>query len=75
MLDYRNHELIKFGGQSGMVTAVDTIKFKPDGNNTIVEYSADIVLRHIFFLATPFVKPSLQKLCDDAEIGMRAKAE
>ncbi len=58
------------GAGSG-VTAVDDIRFQPDGTGTTIDYAADIRLGGLLRLVQPFLGASFRKLARNAVGGMR----
>ncbi len=53
-----------------MITAFDEIICtRKDANTTLVKYRAEISLRGLLWLFTPFVKSGLNKITDQARSG------
>lgn len=60
-------------GLNDNVECYDEITFLSEGNETLMEYRADISLRGIKFLLTPFIISSLKKLEKDCLKGVVQK--
>ncbi len=62
-------------GENDMITANDEITCTKKGEKvTLVNYRADICLKGVVWLFTPFIIPSLNKITEDSRIGLRNKA-
>lgn len=75
MTGYEKFNKIELYGKNTMVEAVDEILFREKGQGTEIEYRADIRLRHIFGLFTPFIRKDLDHLVVEAKAGMIKKCE
>jgi carbon monoxide dehydrogenase subunit G len=62
-------------GEGSNVSAVDDIRFEPDGDGTIVDYRADIRLTGWMRLLAPFAGSAFRKIGDQAAAGMRRALE
>ena len=58
-----------------MIQALDEIHFREKGEQTEIQYKADISLRGFYFLFTPFIKGGLNQLTVEAKSGMKKKCE
>lgn len=66
---------ISLYGENNMIRALDEITCRSRGSNkTELEYKADICLRGIAVLVTPFILRPLSKLAEVARVGCRDKA-
>ncbi len=66
---------ISFCGENDMITAFDEITCRHKGPNlTEMEYRADICLKGIKVLFTPFIMGSLKNIAELARTGCRDKA-
>lgn len=75
MVNYKANSLIHLEAKSSTITAEDLIEFKEKDGGTEITYNADISLRHILWLLTPFVKGDFQELANNAKKGMEAKCK
>lgn len=62
-------------GMSGTTFVLDEMNFKEVANGTEIHYWADISLRHVFKLFTPFIKGDLENMAKGAEEGIKKKIE
>lgn len=60
-------------GENKTTVVVDEIFFEQKGSSTQITYVADISLKHILKIFTPFIMGDLNKLAADAQQGMQAK--
>lgn len=58
-------------GEGSGVAAVDDIVFEPAGTGTTIRYTADIQLRGLMRLLTPFAGGAFQRLGENARDGMQ----
>lgn len=76
--DFRKSEsegYIRLWGENDMITAEDEITCRRKGPNTTqMEYRADICLRGIKVLFTPFILCDLNKITELARTGCRDKS-
>ncbi len=71
--DWKVGETVTLVGRGSTVKAVDTISFAAvpgDANKTRINYVADIGLKGLLSLATPFVQSDLKELQEAAKSGM-----
>ena len=65
------NEKVVLIGEGGIVAAVDTISFAPEGDQTLVTYEADLRLTGIARLAQPFMKSRFDAIGKSAGDGLR----
>lgn len=58
-------------GEGSGISAVDEIRFSPDGTGTLIDYTADIRLGGVLRLIQPFLSQAFAKLGRDALAGMQ----
>ncbi len=58
-------------GSGSGVAAVDDIRFAPSGAGTRIDYTAEIRLRGLMRLATPFAGGAFARIARDARDGMQ----
>jgi carbon monoxide dehydrogenase subunit G len=58
-------------GEGSGVHAIDDISFEPAGNGTTIRYTADIQLRGVMRLLTPFAGGAFRRLAENARAGMQ----
>ncbi len=58
-------------GEGSGVSAVDDIRFEPNGTGTRIDYTADIRLGGLLRLAQPFLGGTFRKIASDALEGMQ----
>lgn len=66
----RPHRVV-LAGEGSSVSAVDDISFAPSASGTTIEYVADIRLKGVLRLLTPFAGGSFRRLADNARAGMQ----
>ncbi|KAL6078149.1 Polyketide cyclase [Balamuthia mandrillaris] len=74
---YEEPHKVVLEGFTSIVHALDEIRFSQDENDpdrTRVEYDADIRLRGVFKLFTPFIRRSIMELAPAAQQGFEGKA-
>lgn len=64
------HRVVLTGEGSG-VSAVDEIRFEPNGSGTRIDYIADIRLRGLRALLTPLARGTFARIARDAREGMQ----
>lgn len=76
VLEFKLNKYIKLKGENDLVEAVDEIFFEPSDkpNTTKVTYKADISLKGVGWLITPFIVKDLEKIAVDCEAGMKKMA-
>lgn len=76
VLEYKHNKYIKLKGENNLVEAIDEIFFEPGDkpNKTKVSYKADISLKGVGWLITPFIVKDLEKIAVDCEAGMIKRA-
>lgn len=62
---------VVLAGEGSGVVAVDDIAFEPAGTGTTIRYTADIQLRGLMRLLTPFAGGAFRKLAENARAGMQ----
>lgn len=62
---------VVLAGEGSGVTAVDDIRFTPDGTGTRIDYTADIRLGGLLRLVQPFLGGAFSKLGREAVAGMK----
>ncbi len=62
---------VVLAGTGSGVEAVDEIVFEPTSTGTLIHYTADIRLRGLMRLATPFAGGALARIARDARDGMQ----
>jgi hypothetical protein len=68
---YKKFELVELVGGNEQINSIDEISFKPiDANTTWLTYQANITLKGLRWLFTPFAMPGLIKLQEDAKQGL-----
>ncbi|MFF9147424.1 SRPBCC family protein [Streptomyces sp. NPDC014861] len=63
-LDVRESARLVFIGENKTVTAVDDLRFEPEGNGTRLTYRASLTFKGIAKLATPFLRSEFERLAD-----------
>ncbi|KAL6051125.1 Polyketide cyclase [Balamuthia mandrillaris] len=74
---YEEPHKVVLEGFTSVVHALDEIRFSQDESDpdrTRVEYDADIRLRGVFKLFTPFIRRSIMELAPAAQQGFESKA-
>ena len=64
-------ERIKLRGENKTVISVDTMIFRPAGDQTEVTYSAEFAFKGAVRYLAPLLRPALNRLGDHAADGMR----
>ncbi|MEO5876003.1 MAG: SRPBCC family protein [Streptosporangiaceae bacterium] len=62
---------VRLVGDNKTIRTIDDLTFEPRDGGTRVIYKVDFVFKGLARLAAPFVKGSLNKLCDDGAAQMR----
>jgi carbon monoxide dehydrogenase subunit G len=62
---------VVLSGEGSSVIAVDDIAFEASGTGTTIDYVADIRLRGLMWLLTPFAGGSFRKVAEKARNGMQ----
>lgn len=75
MTEYEKFKKITLETSNFTTSTVDTISFEQKTPGTNVTYTADICLRHVFKVATPFIMDDLNKLAQTAEAGFRKRSQ
>ncbi|MFF0483033.1 SRPBCC family protein [Streptomyces sp. NPDC004435] len=63
-LDVRESARLVFIGENKTVTAVDDLRFEPEGNGTRLTYRASLTFKGLAKLATPFLRSEFERLAD-----------
>lgn len=74
MIEYQEFKKIVVEGQNFSTRTVDEINFEEKAPGTNVTYIADIQLRHVLKIFTPFIRKDLDKIAETAEQGFRKKS-
>jgi dehydrogenase/reductase SDR family member 12 len=61
--------VVLVGSGSG-IQATDEIRFEPKGDETVVDYTADIVLTGVLRLVQPFLGGTFRKIAENASDGI-----
>jgi carbon monoxide dehydrogenase subunit G len=69
--EFADRELIRLRGENETVTSVDTMTFRVVGSGTEVSYRAEFEFKGVSRLIAPLLKPALERLGNQAEVGMR----
>ena len=64
-------ERIRLRGENKTVIAVDTMTFRSVDAGTEVTYTAEFTFKGLSRIAAPLLKPSFERLGNEAEAGMR----
>jgi hypothetical protein len=75
MIEYQEFKKIAVKGENFTTSTVDEIIFEEKHPGTNVTYIADIQLRHVLKILTPFIRKDLDKLAETAEQGFRKKSQ
>ncbi len=70
IVDFQRPNRVVLVGRGSGVEATDEIRFEPNGDGTIVDYSADIRLTGLLSLAQPFLGGTFRKIAEDASDGI-----
>jgi carbon monoxide dehydrogenase subunit G len=62
---------VVLAGEGSGVSAIDDIAFESTADGTTIHYTADIRLRGVLRLLTPFAGGSFRRLASNASTGMR----
>lgn len=73
--EWARPNVVVLEGEGKQTRAVDRIVFRRAGDRTIVEYEADITLKGIMRLATPFLGGTFDKLGKGAVAGMKERLD
>jgi carbon monoxide dehydrogenase subunit G len=66
VIEHEAPRLLRLRGESDTFTAEDTIRLSPDGEGTVVSYTADFTFTGAAKLAWPLLDAGLQKIGHDA---------
>ena len=69
--EFADRELIRLRGENETVTSMDAMRFRRVGSGTEVSYRAEIEFNGLSRLIAPLLKPTLERLGNKAEAGMR----
>lgn len=69
--EYEPRQRIQLRGENRTVISVDTLTFRPAGQQTEVTYAAEFTFKGVARYLTPLLRPALTRLADDAERGLR----
>jgi len=75
VIEYDPPKKVVLKGEGKSVSAVDDIRFSPIPGGTRIDYVADLRLKGLAKLASPFMMGKFENLGDAAIAGMRAKLE
>ena len=70
IVDFQRPSRVVLVGSGSGVEATDEIRFEPNGDGTIVDYTADIRLTGLLRVAQPFMGGSFRKIAEDASDGI-----
>jgi carbon monoxide dehydrogenase subunit G len=68
--DYNPHDKVVARAQSRLLTSVDTITVRVDGDGSVVTYDAELKLNGLLGLADPLLGLSFKRIGDRAATGL-----
>ncbi len=71
IVEFEDNARVVLRGETKLLRSEDEIVVTSKGEGSIVTYTANLSLRGVFMLATPFLGPVLKKIGDRARDGLR----